>query len=702
MLKLRVMAIVSMLLIAVVVGCSSSDQGAIDKAVSATLSADLPTTDASTTTSTPGPLPTAAPVSDPTATPNVDATIAAAISATGTANSIISTAVAATAIAAVTPTSVPTATPVPTVTPTPVPTATPVPTVTPTPVPTVTPTPVPTASSEMTIAAIVALAESGVVRIETDTGVGSGFIYKTDSSTKEAWILTNQHVVNNHSQVTVNVKNVLAYTGLVLGVDILRDLAVVKICCDADFNALALGDSASNIKGSVVVAIGYPLGVSDSARVTSGIISASYYDSAFDRWVTQTDASLNPGNSGGPLFNMFGEVVGVNTYVQRETLGGVSVEGTGFAVNEQTFSTLLSELESIAAVTNPTATPATESPDGELASVIYGPTSGALIHNVEASTIPEFPASVWETNGNVKATFYNPYSSATHSFSYGFSFRMNSTESHMVFISSNGMWYHYARLIDDDKVVGSGVLNNLDLTENGTNQVGVVFVGDVGWLFVNNKLVADLNLSDVVGAGDIRTVTGVYGPNHMRSGFATNFGAFEIVRPNLILKDSSGELLHEPGQVPTWETVKKPLNSYSTVTIKNPFALPKYWNYGLNFRTNDGMGYVIVHSNSSLGYNWSLNYRWDAAVGSTASTIKSGTSSNLKISAGDSNDMGLMVVGNVGVFYLNDQKVSEFDLSSISEAGVSGISAGWFQGEEWEPVGTVTEFEDWNVWSLGD
>jgi hypothetical protein len=264
------------------------------------------------------------------------------------------------------------------------------------------------------------------------------------------------------------------------------------------------------------------------------------------------------------------------------------------------------------------------------------------------------------------------------------------------------MWYHYARLIDDDKVVGSGVLNNLDLTENGTNQVGVVFVGDVGWLFVNNKLVADLNLSDVVGAGDIRTVTGVYGPNHMRSGFATNFGAFEIVRPNLILKDSSGELLHEPGQVPTWETVKKPLNSYSTVTIKNPFALPKYWNYGLNFRTNDGMGYVIVHSNSSLGYNWSLNYRWDAAVGSTASTIKSGTSSNLKISAGDSNDMGLMVVGNVGVFYLNDQKVSEFDLSSISEAGVSGISAGWFQGEEWEPVGTVTEFEDWNVWSLGD
>ena len=380
--KLGVITIVSLLTVAVAVGCSSSDQGAIDKAVSATLAAAQPVT------ATPAPtlIPTATPTphslrtnnavvksstdSEPTATPNVDATIAAAISATSTTNSIISTAVAATAIAAITPTSVPiptattvptpTATPVPTLTPTPTPAPTPVPTPTPTPDPTPTatpvptptatpvptPTPAPTPTSEMTIAAIVASVESGVVRIQTETHVGSGFIYKIDSSTKEAWILTNQHVVSNQSQVTVTVENITSYTGQVLGVDILRDLAVVQICCSADFNALALGDSASNIKGSVVVAIGYPLGVVDSARVTSGIISASYYDSTFDRWVTQTDASLNPGNSGGPLFNMFGQVIGVTTYVQRESLGGVSVEGTGFAVNEQTFRSRISELES--------------------------------------------------------------------------------------------------------------------------------------------------------------------------------------------------------------------------------------------------------------------------------------------------------------------------------------------------------------------
>ena len=253
-------------------GCSSSDQGAIDKAVSATLAAAQPVT----ATLAPTLIPTATPTphslrtnnavvksstdSEPTATPNVDATIAAAISATSTTNSIISTAVAATAIAAITPTSVP----IPTATTVPTPTATPVPT----------PTPAPTPTSEMTIAAIVASVESGVVRIQAETTAGSGFIYKIDSSTKEAWILTNQHVVSNQSQVTVTVENITSYTGQVLGVDILRDLAVVQICCSADFNALALGDSASDIKGSVVVAIGYRLGVVDSARVTSGIISA--------------------------------------------------------------------------------------------------------------------------------------------------------------------------------------------------------------------------------------------------------------------------------------------------------------------------------------------------------------------------------------------------------------------------------------------
>jgi hypothetical protein len=249
--------------------------------------------------------------------------------------------------------------------------------------------------------------------------------------------------------------------------------------------------------------------------------------------------------------------------------------------------------------------------------------------------------------------------------------------------------------------VGSGVLTNLDLTETGTNQVGVVFVGDTGWLFINNSLVADLDLSDVTGAGDIRVVTGVYGATDQRSDFATNFGAFQIVRPSLIMKKSLGALVIED-YIPQWRTTQKLRNSYSTVKIKNPYGPPNYWSYGLVFRDDDGMGRVVVHSRTSMGGNWDLSYRWDAQVASTGSIISYGTASNLKMNAGDSNKLGLMVIDDVGVLYLNDQKVSELDLSSIPGAGTFAVAAGIYGGEGWAPFGTVTEFEDFNVWSLGD
>ena len=144
--KLRIITLASLLLV-VVVGCSSSDQAAIDEAVSATLEAVQPATAVPTVTSTPEPEPPVIPNPEPTATPNVDATIAAAISATSTPNSMISTAVAATAIAVIIPTSVPlpTATSVPP--PTRLPTHTPI--VAPTTVvllPTQLPTPFPVVS----------------------------------------------------------------------------------------------------------------------------------------------------------------------------------------------------------------------------------------------------------------------------------------------------------------------------------------------------------------------------------------------------------------------------------------------------------------------------------------------------------------------------------------------------------------------------
>jgi S1-C subfamily serine protease len=281
----------------------------------------------------------AIPTETPTPTPNIPETVTAAIAETVEAQPTLTATPTPEPTVAPTSTPVPAPTPLPTatVTPTVIPTQTPTPTQVPTQVPLPTPTTVPTAVPVVTIAEVVAEVEPGVVRIETQSGVGSGFIYKFIPETGEAWILTNQHVVGNQSRVNVEVRNSTTFNGQVLGTDSLRDLAVVKICCSTDFHALKFDESADEIKGNTVLAMGYPLGVTDSARVTSGIISASFYDRNLDRHLVQTDAAINPGNSGGPLLNLNGRVIGINTAVIRESLGGVSVDGTGLAVAQQTF-----------------------------------------------------------------------------------------------------------------------------------------------------------------------------------------------------------------------------------------------------------------------------------------------------------------------------------------------------------------------------
>ena len=142
-------------------------------------------------------------------------------------------------------------------------------------------------------------------------------------------MVTNEHVVEGQSRVSVTVNDSTTYSGTVLGVDAVRDLAVVSICC-GDFTALEFGDAAGLEAGDEIVAIGYALGLSGEATVTRGIVSAVRYDSRFLSDVIQTDAAINPGNSGGPMLSMSGQILGINTFGYDETQSGRPVEGTEF------------------------------------------------------------------------------------------------------------------------------------------------------------------------------------------------------------------------------------------------------------------------------------------------------------------------------------------------------------------------------------
>jgi S1-C subfamily serine protease len=156
--------------------------------------------------------------------------------------------------------------------------------------------------------------------IQQQQGQGSGFITRSDGV-----IITNAHVVEGTSDVSVTLPDGRSFNGKVLGGDPLTDIAVVKVVAQG-LPVAPLGDSAKVRPGEWAIAIGNPLGLDNT--VTAGIISAIQRTNAIGEGqrvpYLQTDAAVNPGNSGGPLINDSGQVIGVNTAIRQAPGGGLS------------------------------------------------------------------------------------------------------------------------------------------------------------------------------------------------------------------------------------------------------------------------------------------------------------------------------------------------------------------------------------------
>ena len=157
------------------------------------------------------------------------------------------------------------------------------------------------------------------------SAVGSGFIVD-----KAGYILTNAHVVADAAKITVKLDDGTEYTARVVGTDELTDIAVLKIDATGDLPAVDMGDSTAARVGEWVLAIGSPFGL--SRTVTAGIVShvnrETPNSNPFQRFI-QTDAAINRGNSGGPLVNLKGEVIGVNSQIATTT---GDYNGVGFAL----------------------------------------------------------------------------------------------------------------------------------------------------------------------------------------------------------------------------------------------------------------------------------------------------------------------------------------------------------------------------------
>lgn len=200
------------------------------------------------------------------------------------------------------------------------------------------------------------------------SGWGSGFVYKTDD--KYGYIFTNHHVVDGAKSIKIVLSNETEVNGELVGSDEYADVAVVKIPKDKVIAVAEIGKSEDVLVGDTIFAIGTPVSLEYSFTVTRGILSGknrmvemsssakkSYYGQSGDSWymnLLQIDASINSGNSGGPLANSNGEVIGItNSKLSSSSLSGASIENMGFAIPIEDALSVAEYLENNGKVTRP-------------------------------------------------------------------------------------------------------------------------------------------------------------------------------------------------------------------------------------------------------------------------------------------------------------------------------------------------------------
>jgi len=177
--------------------------------------------------------------------------------------------------------------------------------------------------------------EFGTPQTRKASALGSGFIIDS-----KGIVITNNHVIKGAEDILVKVEGDKEYKAKVLGADPLSDIAVLKIDAEEKLTFVKFGDSDKARIGDWVIAIGNPFGL--GGTVTSGIISARNRDIGMSRYedFIQTDASINVGNSGGPLFDMNGDVIGINTAI----LGQSGSIGIGFAIPSNSAKKVIEQL----------------------------------------------------------------------------------------------------------------------------------------------------------------------------------------------------------------------------------------------------------------------------------------------------------------------------------------------------------------------
>ena len=319
--------------------------------------------------------------------------------------------------------------------------------------------------------------------------------------------------------------------------------------------------------------------------------------------------------------------------------------------------------------------------------------SGSLIHRRDNS-VEAFESRLSLDSFQAVATFTNPYARSVGSWDYGFSVRRSEDDTfHAIVITSDGRWTHVfeersGRLVIQDR----GSASSVRRSERASNELRLVVDGRMGWFFVNDDFITRLDLSDGPLSGDVAVITGLYDSFEVR-GRSTAFRGF-TVRESRLVADENGGLFHDAdGHIEDFFVNTNTSDFIAGVTFTNPYSRSVgSWDYGIGFRDPGGTAFHAVTVSS--------NGEWEYFVRrtSTRPTYQQSGRVSLRLAARGQNDLWLMAVGDVGLFYVNGDFVAELDLSHSPSGGDIWVGTGFYGGNEVR--GNATEYDDFTVYTL--
>ena len=491
----------------------------------------------------------------------------------------------------------------------------------------------------------------------------------------------------------------------VAATDANRDIALIKV--DRSFQS-KLQFATDAREGEEVIALGYPFGyeLGQSMTITTGIVSA-FRTSGGVAYI-QTDSDINFGNSGGPLLNLRGEVVGMNTAGLRDR----DAQGINFAIRYNVLASRLPVLLRAAtsppsATPNPTPTP-TPTP-GSGPQPIFGPVNGEIEHNLNDGFIDEYvPGGIWIRDGIIEALFENPYLNSTVGYwSYGFLFRQTGANTfHAVILNSkDGHFYHILRTGEASTEQQLTVKPALEMNAGfpGSNRISIVIDGDEGTLYVNGHYTATIQLGGLMDEGSV-VVVGNYFRGHGAAGYSTHFRDFTVgPPPKPLFGPVDGEIehnIHETGFIDTHRASGVQVrDGIIEARFFNPYSVSVgQWSSGFMFRHRRTDSAPTFHIIVITERGYFYHYLRTTGDGESDQRLAVRQLDEIDTAYPGSNHIRIIADGKEGKLYVNGHYIADLQLQGLMEEGSVYAVGTYFSGHG--VSGYSTRFEDFTIWPI--